>query len=117
MAFEDIKVVDVLVEPGSPSDSFRFRFVLSRVPERFWPECFASAYNVQTGLRRIELTEADLQIALPEAEAETYIDIVRRTVGRANDDYRAEMARLEAEQQRQARAEALRRRAKQILGI
>jgi hypothetical protein len=125
MAFEEIKVTDVLVEPGSPSDSFRFRFVLSRVPERFWPECFASAYNVQTGLRRIELAEAVLQITLPEAEAETYTDIVRRTVERANADYRAEMARraaeqrqrLEAEQQRQAHAEALRRKAKQILGI
>ena len=125
MAFEDIAVIDVRVEPATPADSFRFQFVLSRVPERFWPECFANAYNVQTGLRRIELAEAALQITLPEAEAENYADIVRRTVGRANADYRAEMARraaeqqqrLDAEQQRQARAEALRSKVKQILGI
>jgi hypothetical protein len=125
MTFEDITVVDVRVDPGTPSENFRLQFLLSRVPERFWPECFANAYNVQTGLRRIELAEAALQITLPEAEAENYADIVRRTVGRANADYRAEMARraaeqqqrLDAEQQRQARAEALRSKVKQILGI
>lgn len=124
MAFEDIAVIDVRVEPATPTDNFRFQFVLSRVPERFWPECFASAYNVQTGLRRIELTEAVVQITLPEAEAETYTDVVRRTIARANADYRAEMARraaeqqqrLAVEQQRQARAEELRRKAKHALG-
>ena len=125
VAFEDIAVVDVRVEPATPMDTYRFQFVLSRVPERFWPECFASAYNQKTGLRRIELTEAVLQLMLPEAEAETYVDAVRQTVGRANADYRAEMARraaeqqqrLDGERQRQARAEDLRRKAKWALGI
>jgi hypothetical protein len=125
MEFEDIAVVDVRVEPATPADTFRFQFVLSRVPERFWPECFASAYNQQTGLRRIELSEAVLQLALLEAEADTYVDVVRQTVARANSDYRAEMARrvaeqqlrLDAERQRQARAEELQRKAKRVLGI
>ena len=125
MTFEDITVIDVRVDPGTPSDTFRFQYVLSRVPERFWPECFASAYNVQTGLRRIELTEAVVQLTLPEAEAETYAEIVGRTVERANAAYRAEMARraaeqqqrLDGERQRQARAEDLRRKAKWALGI
>jgi hypothetical protein len=125
VAFEDIAVVDVRVEPVTPADSFRFQFVLSRTPERFWPECFTSAYNVQTGLRRIELSEGIVQITLPEAEAETYADVVKRTVARANTDYRAEMTRrtaeqqqrLDVEQQRQARAEELRRKAKHSLGI
>ena len=125
MVFEDIAVIDVRVEPATPVDSFRFQFVLSRDPERFWPECFASAYNQQTGLRRIELTEAVLQLTLPEAEAETYVDVVRRTVERANADYRAEMdrrvaeqqQRLDVEQQRRARAEELRRRARHALGL
>jgi hypothetical protein len=125
VAFQDIAVIDVRVEPAAPADSFRLQFLLSRVPERFWPECFANAYNLQTGLRRIELTEAVVQITLPEAEAETYAGVVRRTIERANADYRAEMARrtaeqqqrLDVEQQRQARAEELRQKAKQVLGI
>jgi hypothetical protein len=125
VAFQDIAVIDVRVEPATPADSFRLQFMLSRVPERFWPECFASAYNVQSGLRRIELTEGVVQITLPETEAETYADVVKQTVARANTDYRAEMTRrtaeqqqrLDAEQQRQARAEELRRKAKQSLGI
>ena len=125
MAFEDIAVVDVRVEPATPIDTFRFQFVLARVPERFWPECFASAYNAQSGLRRVELHEAVLQLTLPEAEAATYVDVVRQTVGRANADYRAELARRVAEQQqrldaerlRQARAEELQRKARRALGI
>ena len=76
-------------------------------------------------MRRSELNDAVVQLRLPEAEAETYVDAVRQTVGRANADYRAEMARraaeqqqrLDGERQRQARAEDLRRKATWALGI
>lgn len=125
MTFQDIAVTDVLVEPGATAEVFRFQFKLSRVPERFWPECLTSAYNVQTGRRRLELTEDVLQIVLPEEEVEEYTEVVKQLVERANADYRAEMARRELEQQqrneadqlRKAKAEALRQRARSAFGI
>lgn len=125
MTFQDITVREVLVEPGPSADSFRLQFQLSRIPERFWPECFMSAYNVQTNLRRMDLTEDRLQITLPEAEAPAYATVVQQTVQRANAAYQAEQARrvaeqqarLDGEQQRQARAATLQQQLKQTLGI
>lgn len=125
MDFEDIMVSDVQVEPGASGDSYRFAFMLSRVPERFWPERFNSAYNSQTGLRRIELNENALRIALAEAEVGAYTETVRQAVAKANADYRAEMTRrvteqqqrLDSEQERRTHAESLRLKAKQALGI
>lgn len=125
MAFEDITVREVLVEPGPSADSFRFQFQLSRIPERFWPECFMGDYNAQSNLRRMELTEDQLQITLPEGEAEAYAAVVRQTIGRANAAYRAEQtrrateqqSRLDSEQRRQLRAAELRDQARAVLGI
>ena len=125
MTFEDITVHEVVVEPGASADSFRFIFQLSRVPERFWPECFMSDYNAQSNLRRMDLTDDRLQIALPETEAEAYAAVVKQTIGRANAAYRAEQARriaeqqarLDGEQRRQVRAAELRQQAKAVLGI
>ena len=125
MGFEDITVREVLVELGPTPDTFRFQFQLSRIPERFWPECFMSDYNAQSNLRRMDLTEDQLQITLPDAEAETYAAVVQQTMRRANAAFRAEQARriaeqqarLDSEQQRQVRALELRRQAKAVLGI
>ncbi len=125
MAFEDIQVIDVRVTPQTPADSFQFQFILSRVPERFWPECFASAYNARSGLRRVELSEDTARITLLEDDAENYIEIIGQVVKQANLAYVAEQTkqaterqrRLDEDQQRQARAEALQRKAKQLLGI
>lgn len=125
MAFEDIQVIDVRVTPQTPASTFHFQFQLSRVPERFWPECFLNAYNSRSGLKRIELSEDTARITLPEEDAESYFDIVGQVVKQANAAYVTELSRqtaarqrqLDDEQQRQARAEALRQKAKQILGI
>jgi len=103
MAFEDIAVVDVGVEPGATGDNYRFTFLLSRVPDRFWPEAFLVAYGAQSGLRRVELAERTVTITLREAEAAAY----------ATD----ERQRRDDEQQRRARAEELVRQARQALGI
>ena len=125
MSFEDVKLTDVRVIPQAPNDSFQFQFVLSRVPERFWPEAFTSAYNSRSGLRRIELSADTARITLPEAEADTYIELIGKVVEQANVAYRAEIARQAAEQQRrvaeeqqrQDRARELQRKAKQLLGL
>ncbi|HEY8600953.1 MAG TPA: hypothetical protein VIL85_21125 [Thermomicrobiales bacterium] len=125
MAFEDIQVIDVRVTPQTPTNTFQFQFQLSRVPERFWPECFSNAYNARSGLKRVELSEDTVRITLPEGDAEQYIDVVGQVVKQANAAYVAELSRqltarqrqLDDEQQRQARAEALRQKAIQILGI
>ncbi len=125
MEFQDIAVVDVLVEPGTTGDKYRFTFLLARVPERFWPECFLAAFGAQSGLRRVELTERAVTIVLAESEGETYARAVGAAVARANADYRAEQTRkatdeqqrLDSEQQRRVRAEALGRQARQTLGI
>jgi hypothetical protein len=125
MAFQDIQVIDVRVTPQTPTNTFQFQFQLSRVPERFWPECFSNAYNSRSGLKRIELSEDTVRITLPEADAESYIDIVGQVVKQANAAYVVELSRqvaarqrqLDDEQQRQSRADALQQKAKQILGI
>jgi hypothetical protein len=125
MDFQDIAVVDVRVEPGASGDNYRFAFLLSRVPERFWPECFMGAYGTQSGLRRAELTDRAVTITLREAEAEAYATAIGTAVARANADYRADLARkateeqqrLDGEQQRRARAEELSRQARHTLGI
>ena len=125
MAFQDIQVIDVRVTPQTPTNTFQFQFQLSRVPERFWPECFSNAYNSRSGLKRIELSEDTVRITLPEDDAEQYIDVVSQVVKQANAAYVAELSRqmaarqrqLDDEQQRQSRAAALQQRAKQILGI
>jgi len=125
MDFQDIAVVDVRVEPGASVDNYRFAFLLSRVPERFWPECFMIAYGTQSGLRRVELTERSVTIVLREAEAAAYATAIGASVSRANADYRAKRARqateeqqrLDGEEQRRARAEELGRQARQALGI
>jgi hypothetical protein len=125
MAFQDIQVIDVRVTPQTPTNTFQFQFQLSRVPERFWPECFSNAYNSRSGLKRIELSEDTVRITLPEADAENYIDIVGQVVKQANAAYVVELSRQVAarqrqlydEQQRQSRADALQQKAKQILGI
>jgi len=125
MAFEDIAVVDVGVEPGATGDNYRFTFLLSRVPDRFWPEAFLVAYGAQSGLRRVELAERTVTITLREAEAAAYATAVKASVARANADYRAEQARQatderqrrDDERQRRARAEELVRQARQALGI
>lgn len=125
MTFQDVAVIDVLVEPGATVDIYRFQFKLSRVPDRFWPECLTSAYNAQTGRRRLDLSEDIIQIVLPEEEVDEYTDVVKQLVQRANADYRAEMTRreteqrqrAEAEQSRQAKAQTLRQRARSSLGI
>jgi len=125
MAFQDIQVIDVRVTPQTPTNTFQFQFQLSRVPERFWPECFSNAYNARSGLKRIELSEDTARITLPEDDAENYIEVVGEVVKQANAAYVAELSRqvtarqrqLDEDQQRQARAEALQQKAKQILGI
>jgi hypothetical protein len=125
MDFQDIAVVDVSVEPGASGDNYRFSFLLSRVPERFWPECFMVAYGAQSGLRRAELAERAVTITLREAEADTYAAAIGTAVTRANAAYRADLARkateeqqrLDDEEQRRRRAEALGRQARQLLGI
>lgn len=80
MAFEDIAVVDVGVEPGATGDNYRFTFLLSRVPDRFWPEAFLVAYGAQSGLRRVELAERTVTITLREAEATAYATAVGAAV-------------------------------------
>ncbi len=125
MEFQDIAVVDVLVEPWATGDKYRFTFLLARVPERFWPECFMAAFGAQSGLRRVELAERAVTIVLAEGEGEAYAHAVKAAVARANADYRAEQVRkatderqrLDDEQQRRTRAEALGRQARQALGI
>lgn len=125
MAFQEIQVTDVRVTPQTPANTFQFQFQFSRVPERFWPECFLNAYNSRSGLKRIELSEDTARLTLPEDDAENYIEIVGQVVKQANAAYVAELSRqmtarqrqLDDEQERQARAEALRQKAKQILGI
>lgn len=125
MGIENVTLIDVRVLPQSRKDSYQFQFILSRVPERFWPECFASAYNARSGLRRIELNADTASITLSDDEAEAYIEAVGKVVEQANVAYRAEMSRQadeerrrkEDDQQRRDRAEDLQRRAKQLLGI
>ncbi len=122
---ENVTLVDVRVLPQARKDSYQFQFILSRVPERFWPECFASAYSTRSGLRRIELNADTASITLTEDEAETYIEAVGKVVEQANIAYRAEIARqadqerrrIEEDQERRERAAGLQQRAKQLLGI
>jgi hypothetical protein len=125
MEFADITIVDVRVEPATPADHFRLQFVLSRVPERFWPERFMAAYTALPERRRIEVSEAVLQLTLPGGEVEEYAASVGQAVREANVAYRAEMARRAAEQQerlaveeqRAERALALRDAARRRLGL
>ena len=125
MAFQDIQVIDVRVTPQTPTNTFQFVFVFSRVPERFWPECFSNAYNSRSGLKRVDLSEDTVRITLPEDDAENYIEVVGQVVKQANAAYVAELSRqmtarqrqLDDDQQRQNRAEAMQQKAKQMLGI